>query len=242
MPEINTTLGVYKGSNSVYQDQDISCGTLKEINDDNEKLFNGGEKQGKEFTESYCNRKEESHTFATMFLKDEGEIYQSYSDLSGRPMWFKEGMVQGQSAADRTKKNPETGEYDNTKLCDGSKFKYNGDPNMLGGHTEARFLTELAGLGSNSSSVLSGKKIVFNILWKNKNGEPPNAPCIDCFKMMCAALDCGAEIEVCGQNGEPYSVKDDCSNPDKDKGYAKYLEKITQESSTPIRNIGRRVK
>lgn len=95
-------------------------------------------------------------------------------------------------------------------MCDESTFQYAGDPQRLGGHSEARFLTELAGLGDNEifkNSKLLGRKIIFNILWKNKNGDPPNAPCIDCFKMMCAAVDeCGAEIEVCGPAGKPFPI------------------------------------
>lgn len=240
MPEINTTLGLYKGGDK-YAGQDTICETLKEINDENEKLFNGGTQQGKGFTKTYCDKKEESHTFAALFLKDEGLIHVTYSDLAGRPIWFKDGKTPGQSAADRTKKNPETGKYDNTKLCDESTFQYNGDPNMLGGHTEARLLTDLAGLGENPTSKLLGKKMVFNILWKNKNGEPPNAPCIDCFNMMCKAVDeCGAEIEVCGSDGKPYPINKNESEKERDvdEDYKDYLKKLTGNTN-PERTMNR---
>lgn len=83
MPEINTTLGLYKGGDK-YAGQDTTCETLKEINDENEKLFNGGTQQGKRLTEKYCDKKRDSHTFAALFLKDEGLIYVTYSDLAGR--------------------------------------------------------------------------------------------------------------------------------------------------------------
>lgn len=39
---------------------------------------------------------------------------------------------------------------------------------MLGGHTEARFLTELAGLGNSPSSGLSGKKLSLIFYGKTK--------------------------------------------------------------------------
>jgi hypothetical protein len=104
-------------------------------------------------------------------------------------------------------------------LCGKNDVKHAPPYKQKSGHAEARILDEK--IGSRGDPC----KITLNINWRNKSGRLSKMPCEDCHKLICEAIACGHEIELCDKKGNPQPVtKQEC--PASDETYQTLLEKM----------------
>jgi hypothetical protein len=104
-------------------------------------------------------------------------------------------------------------------LCGQNQVAHAPPYKQKSGHAEARILDELIGARKDPC------KLTFNINWKNKEGKPSKMPCEDCHKLICEALACGHEIELCDKKGKSQPVnQENC--PANKKSYEKLQKKM----------------
>lgn len=95
-------------------------------------------------------------------------------------------------------KNTRKGET--SVLCGKNNVKHAPPYKQKSGHAEARILDEKIGARGDPC------KITLSIDWRNKDGERSKMPCEDCHKLICEALQCGHDIELCDRAGKPQPV------------------------------------
>lgn len=111
-----------------------------------------------------------------------------------------------------------------SNLCDGYQHK---SPNNCSAstHTEARMIEEIF---KNVTPNKAGKlgKLRIQIHWDDGTTEGSNEPCSKCQELICAAEDCGLEVEIC-DDGEPTKQADCDKHNQKRK---KFWEKKNKRS------------
>jgi len=91
-----------------------------------------------------------------------------------------------------------------TNLCDASKHQHAPPTMQKSGHAEARIFDDPKG-------PAVGAKVLLNIDWIPKTGEPSKMPCEDCHKLLCAASkDCQIKIFLCNDKNEPQDLNPHC--------------------------------
>ncbi|WP_291322822.1 PAAR-like domain-containing protein, partial [Desulfonatronospira sp.] len=89
-----------------------------------------------------------------------------------------------------------------SNLCPDANHTHGKPSAQKSGHAEAKLLDELFKTKSTSG------KATFNIDWRKKNGKKSKTPCLDCYKMMCAAKSYEISVFICDKNGKEHKI--DC--------------------------------
>lgn len=162
----------------------------------------------KKKTEEKSGDQEDGVTFATAQF-DKGIIGMTVSSSSSMSAAKnKAGIAKGKKTGQK---------FNETGMCEKGKKKLPKDPKkgtkyvdygrsdnqgpMC--HAESRIIEELFSvIGSNPGGTLT-----FDIAWKDADGEMDNVPCSQCEKMLCAASECGLNINIC-KDGKPEKL--DC--------------------------------